>query len=250
MFFYIKNHLQKNEKKSPIFHNNNATLHDLKNGKVMFINLGEQNSIFNQYLIEIRDCAIQKDSMRFRRNMERMGEIFAYEISKKMQYKPIDVQTPLGVAREQQLISQPVVASILRAGLPIHQGILNVFDRAENAFISAHRVYDTKTSFHISFENISGPSTDGKTIILVDPMLASGASLVMAHQALLKKGTPIHTHIVSVIASRAGINYLLENVKDMPVTVWTGAVDEEMNDKSYIIPGLGDAGDLCYGEKE
>ncbi len=216
----------------------------------MVINLGEQNSIFNQYMAELRDRDIQKDSMRFRRNMERLGEIFAYEISKQLTFSTTDVQTPLGVAQVPQLASQPVIASVLRAGLPIHQGFLNVFDKAENAFISAYRKYEKDGSFHINFEHISGPSTDGKTVILADPMLASGSSMVLAYQALLKKGTPVHTHIVAVIASREGLDYLQRNVAGRPVTIWLGALDDEMTAKSYIVPGLGDAGDLCFGEKE
>lgn len=216
----------------------------------MVINLGEQNSIFNQYMAELRDRDIQKDSMRFRRNMERLGEIFAYEISKQLTFSTTDVQTPLGVAQVPQLASQPVIASVLRAGLPIHQGFLNVFDKAENAFISAYRKYEKDGSFHINFEHISGPSTDGKTVILADPMLASGSSMVLAYQALLKKGTPVHTHIVAVIASREGLDYLQRNVAGRPVTIWLGALDDELTARSYIVPGLGDAGDLCFGEKE
>lgn len=216
----------------------------------MVINLGEQNSIFNQYMAELRDRDIQKDSMRFRRNMERLGEIFAYEISKQLTFSTTDVQTPLGVAQVPQLASQPVIASVLRAGLPIHQGFLNVFDKAENAFISAYRKYEKDGSFHINFEHISGPSTDGKTVILADPMLASGSSMVLAYQALLKKGTPVHTHIVAVISSREGLDYLQRNVAGRPVTIWLGALDDELTARSYIVPGLGDAGDLCFGEKE
>lgn len=216
----------------------------------MFINLSEKNSIFNQFMAEIRDHEIQKDSMRFRRNMERLGEIFAYEISQHLTFCKTEVQTPLGIAQVPQLTSQPIIASVLRAGLPIHQGFLNIFDKAENAFISAYRKYEKDGSFHINFEHISGPSTDGKTVILADPMLASGSSMVLAYQALLKKGTPAHTHIVCVIASREGLDYLQRNVAGHPVTIWAGAVDDEMTAKSYIVPGLGDAGDLCYGEKE
>ena len=217
----------------------------------MVINIGTQNSIVNQFMAELRDSEIQKDSMRFRRNLERIGEIFAYEISKQLEYKQTEVQTPLGVAQVPQLKSQPVIASILRAGLPMHYGFLNVFDKAENAFITACRKYEKDgCKFHISFDNISGPSTDGKTLILVDPMQASGASMVLAYQALLKKGTPKHTHIVSLISSREGLDYLQRNVIGQPVTIWTAAVDEELTVKSYIVPGLGDAGDLCFGEKE
>ena len=217
----------------------------------MVNNIGSQNSIVNQFMAELRDREIQKDSMRFRRNLERIGEIFAYEISKQLEYKQTEVQTPLGVAQVPQLKSQPVIASILRAGLPMHYGFLNVFDKAENAFITACRKYEKDgCKFHISFDNISGPSTDGKTLILVDPMQASGASMVLAYQALLKKGTPKHTHIVSLISSREGLDYLQRNVIGQPVTIWTAAIDEELTVKSYIVPGLGDAGDLCFGEKE
>ncbi|MBR4619813.1 MAG: uracil phosphoribosyltransferase [Salinivirgaceae bacterium] len=217
----------------------------------MVINLGTQSSILNQFMAELRDSNIQKDSLRFRRNMERIGEIFAYEISKQLEYKQTEVQTPLGVAQVPQLAAQPVIASVLRAGLPFHQGFLNVLDKAENAFISACRKYEKDgCTFHISFDHIAGPSTDGKTLILVDPMQASGASMVLAYQALLKKGTPVHTHIVSVISSREGLDYLQRNVAGQPVTIWTGAIDDELTAKSYIVPGLGDAGDLCYGEKE
>ena len=217
----------------------------------MVNNIGSQNSIVNQFMAELRDSEIQKDSMRFRRNLERIGEIFAYEISKQLEYKQTEVQTPLGVAQVPQLKSQPVIASILRAGLPMHYGFLNVFDKAENAFITACRKYEKDgCKFHISFDNISGPSTDGKTLILVDPMQASGASMVLAYHALLKKGTPKHTHIVSLISSREGLDYLQRNVIGQPVTIWTAAIDEELTVRSYIVPGLGDAGDLCFGEKE
>lgn len=217
----------------------------------MVINIGTQNSIVNQFMAELRDSSIQKDSMRFRKNLERIGAIFAYEISKQLDYKQTEVQTPLGVAQVPQLVTQPVIASILRAGLPMHEGFLSVFDKAENAFITACRQYEKDgRTFHISFDSISGPSTEGKTLILVDPMQASGASMVLAYQALLKKGTPAHTHIVSLISSREGLDYLQRNVADQPVTIWTAAIDEELTVKSYIVPGLGDAGDLCFGEKE
>jgi len=217
----------------------------------MIINLGTQNSIVNQFMAELRDSGIQKDSLRFRKNLERVGAIFAYEISKQLDYKQTEVQTPLGVAQVPQLAAQPVIASILRAGLPMHEGFLSVFDKAENAFITACRQYEKDgRTFRISFDSISGPSTEGKTLILVDPMQASGASMVLAYQALLKKGTPAHTHIVSLISSREGLDYLQRNVANQPVTIWTAAIDEELTVKSYIVPGLGDAGDLCYGEKE
>ena len=216
----------------------------------MVINLGEQHSVFNHFIAEVRDQHIQVDSMRFRRNMERIGEILAYEISKQFEYVVKDIQTPLGIAKVSTLQSQPVIASIMRAGLPLHQGFLSVFDRAENSFISAYRKYEKDGTFQISFEHISGPSMEGKDIILVDPMLATGASMVLAYKALLRKGTPRHTHIVSVIASKEGVEYLQKHLGEKKITIWTGAIDDELTVKSYIVPGLGDAGDLAYGEKE
>jgi uracil phosphoribosyltransferase len=216
----------------------------------MFVNLGEQNSIFNQFIAEIRDKDVQKDSLRFRRNLERIGEIFAYEISRRFQYIPSEVQTPLGTALVPKMNSQPVVSSILRAGLPIHQGFLNVLDTAENIFITAYRKYEKDGSFQISFENISGPCVTDKDVILVDPMLATGASMVLAYKAILQKGEPNHTHIVSVIASKEGLDYLQRHLTGKKVTVWVGAIDDHLTSKAYIVPGLGDAGDLAYGCKE
>jgi uracil phosphoribosyltransferase len=216
----------------------------------MFVNLGEKNSIFNQYIAEIRDQNIQKDSMRFRRNMERIGEIFAYEISQRLTYEEREVQTPLGFAQVPVLTKQPVVGSILRAGLPIHQGFLNIFDQAENLFISAYRKYEKDGTFQINFEHISGPPVGGKDVILVDPMLATGASMLLAYKAILKKGEPNHTHIVAVIASKEGLEYMQRNLVGKKTTIWIGALDDELTVKSYIVPGLGDAGDLAYGCKE
>ncbi len=216
----------------------------------MVINLGENNSLFNQYISEIRDQAIQLDSMRFRKNMERVGEIFAYEISKKMEYKKIEIPTPLGIAVVPVLKKQPVIASIMRAGLPLHQGILGYFDKAENAFISAYRKYGKDGAFQIKFEHISGPPIDNKIVILADPMLATGASMVLAYNALLQKGTPKHTHIVAVISSKEGVEHIQRKLVGKNVTLWTGAIDDELTVKSYIVPGLGDAGDLAYGVKE
>jgi len=215
----------------------------------MVVNLGETNSLFNQYISEIRDQSIQTDSMRFRRNLERVGEIFAYEISKKMKYAETEIVTPLGIARVSVLVKQPVVASIMRAGLPMHQGILNYFDKAENAFISAYRKYGKDGTFQIKFEHISCPTIDNKIVILADPMLATGSSMVLAYKALLEKGTPAHTHIVSVISSKEGVEYLQKQTVGKNITLWTGAVDDELTVKSYIVPGLGDAGDLAYGNK-
>ncbi|MDX9883610.1 MAG: uracil phosphoribosyltransferase [Prolixibacteraceae bacterium] len=211
--------------------------------------LGEGNSIFNQYIAEIRDEIIQKDPLRFRRNLERLGEVFAYEISKTLTYKTNDVKTPLGIARVPKLKSQPVLATILRAGLPLQQGLLNIFDQAENAFISAYRKYDDEGEFHIEFEYLASPSLDEKVVIISDPMLASGASMEIGYQALLKKGSPEHVHLVAIIASRKGLKYVTDKIHAENVTLWLGAVDEEMTVKSYIVPGLGDAGDLAFGPK-
>ncbi|GET26947.1 uracil phosphoribosyltransferase [Prolixibacter sp. NT017] len=211
--------------------------------------LGENNSLFNQFIAEIRDEVVQKDSLRFRRNLERVGEIFAYEISKQLEFKTADVTTPLGVAKVPTLAQQPVLATILRAGLPLHQGLLNYFDQGENCFISAYRKYDESGEFHIEFEYISSPSVDDKIVILSDPMLATGASMEIGYRALLEKGTPKHVHMVSVIASQEGVDYLRKHMPENNYTLWIGAIDQEMTPKSYIVPGLGDAGDLAYGVK-
>lgn len=211
--------------------------------------LSEQNSIFNQYISEIRDKDIQKDPLRFRRNLERMGEFFAYEISKTLSYKQTTTQTPLGEAECQTLSEQPVISTILRAGLPLHQGILNIFDRAQNAFVSAYRRHHKDNSFEIAIEYLSSPSLKDKTLIVTDPMLATGSSMVLAYQALTGKGLPKHTHLVVAIASRQGIEYVKAHMPHQNYTLWIGAVDEELTAQSYIVPGLGDAGDLAYGEK-
>jgi len=211
--------------------------------------IGESNSLFNQYLSEIRDEVIQKDSLRFRKNMERVGEIFAYEISKKLSYKQVEVTTSLGVAKMQVLEEQPVLATILRAGLPLHQGLLNCFDKAENCFISAYRKYDPKGDFHIDFQYIASPLLDNKVVILSDPMLATGSSMEVGYHALLEKGEPKHIHLVSLIASRQGLDYVLSKLPADQVTLWVGAIDPDLTPKSYIVPGLGDAGDLAYGAK-
>ena len=213
------------------------------------INLSETNSIFNQYLAEIRDHEIQKDPLRFRRNLQRFGEIFAYEISKTLEFKVTDVKTPLGVAKVPKLAQQPVLATILRAGLPLQQGLLEIFDQAENAFISAYRKYDEKGEFHIEFEYLASPDLNEKVAILSDPMLASGASMEIGYKALLQKGEPSHVHLVAIIASKKGVEHVCESIKAKNVTLWVGAIDEEMTVKSYIVPGLGDAGDLAYGPK-
>ena len=213
------------------------------------INLGKQNSIFNHFIREIRDVSIQKDSMRFRRNIERIGEVFAYEISKKMKYETQDITTPLGISVESLMIEKPVLSTILRAGLPLHQGLLNYFDRSDNCFISAFRKHKKGGDFEIKIEYMSSPNLDGKTVILCDPMLASGSSMVLAMKALLSKGNPKHIHVVAIIASAEGVQYFKENTPFRNCTLWLGAQDAEMTSQSYIVPGLGDAGDLAYGQK-
>jgi uracil phosphoribosyltransferase len=211
--------------------------------------LGNNHSILDQYLAEIRDETIQKDPLRFRENMYRIGEIFAYEISKSLEFEVNEVTTPLGIAKVPKLKSQPVLATILRAGLSMHNGLLKIFDRAENCFISAYRKYTENGGFEIEFEYMASPSLDGKVVILSDPMLASGKSMEIAYQALFSKGTPKHVHLVSIISSQPGVDYVVKNIKADNVTLWLGAVDAGMTSKSYIVPGLGDAGDLAYGEK-
>jgi uracil phosphoribosyltransferase len=211
--------------------------------------LDKNNSIFNRFLAEIRDNQIQNDRLRFRRNLERIAEVFAYEISKTMDYTERKVTTPLGIAKVNDLTDEPIIASILRAGIPMHQGFLNVFDKADNAFISAYRKYKSDKSFTIECEYLSSPDISGKTLILVDPMLATGASIEVVFRSLLKAGKPKHTHIVSAIASKYGIDYLHKVLAEHDVSIWAGAVDNELTSKSYIVPGLGDAGDLAFGEK-
>lgn len=217
---------------------------------VEVINLGEQNSVFNQFVMEIRNIETQKDSMRFRRNIERMGEVFAYEISKRLNYSTNTITTPLGECDIDLVSKQPVLATVLRAGLPLHQGLLNYFDKADNAFVSAYREHLPPNDFEVKVEYLSGPDLKGRTLILCDPMLASGQSMLLSYEALLESyGNPDHVHIVSIISSAEGMEYVKKHVKSN-VTIWTGAIDEEMTAQAYIIPGLGDAGDLSYGKKE
>lgn len=210
--------------------------------------IGNHNSVFNNYIAEIRDENIQKDSLRFRRNIERLGEIISYEMSKTFEYEMREVTTSLGIASVSMMKNQPVIASILRAGLPLHQGVLNYFDKAENAFISAYRRHHKNGTFDIHLEYLASPDLTGKELILCDPMLATGSSIVLTYKALLSRGIPKHTHIVTLIASADGIEYARKNFPEN-VTIWCGAVDEELTAKSYIVPGLGDAGDLAYGTK-
>lgn len=213
------------------------------------INFAERPSLINQYMTELRDVNIQGDMLRFRRNLERIGEIMAYEISRTMRYRTEQRQTPLAQAQCQVLDEQVVLGTIFRAGLPFHQGFLNTLDKAENAFVSAYRKYREKENFDVFIEYIASPRLDGKTLVLVDPMLATGTSMELSYRALLTKGTPAKIHVASVIASQAAIEYVKKHMPDN-TTVWVGAVDPEINSHSYIVPGLGDAGDLAYGTKE
>ena len=214
------------------------------------INFSESNSILNQYVAELRDVEIQRDSMRFRRNIERIGEMMAYEISKTMSYSVKPVTTPLGVAHMSTPDTPVVLATILRAGLPFHQGFLHTFDRAENAFVSAYRKYKDTLKFDIHVEYLASPRISGKALLLVDPMLATGGSMELAYQAMLTKGKPSEIHIVSVIASQKAVDYIASVLPEDKTTIWCAAIDPDLNEHSYIVPGLGDAGDLSYGEKE
>ncbi|MFO8000833.1 MAG: uracil phosphoribosyltransferase [Marinilabilia sp.] len=206
-------------------------------------------SILNTFVTEMRDVTIQNDPLRFRHNLERVGNIFAYEISKTLTYEPKRVSTPLGTATEWLPQEQLVITSILRAGVPLHNGILSFFDRAENGFVSAFRKYTDDGAFDIHIEYISAPDLNGKTVIMADPMLATGSSLELAYKAIKAHGTPEHVHMVSIVASQAGVEYIKNMLDDEPVTLWLAAVDDELNAKSYIVPGIGDAGDLAYGSK-
>ena len=214
------------------------------------INLGENNSILNQFVSELRDIRIQKDSLRFRRNIERIGEIMAYEISKRFDYHEQKVESPLGFANMQLPQKDIVISTILRAGLPFHQGFLSYLDHAENAFVSAYRKYKDRLNFDIHIEYIASPRIEGKTLLITDPMLATGSSMELAYEALLTKGQPKHIHVASIIASRQAIEYIKEKMPNAKTTVWLATVDDHLNDHSYIVPGLGDAGDLAFGEKE
>lgn len=213
------------------------------------INFAETPSLISQYLSEMRNVVVQHDPLRFRRNLERIGEIMAYEISKTLKYKTVDVTTPLAVAKCPVIDEQIVLATIFRAGIPFHQGFLQYFDGAQNAFVSAYRKYKEKENFEICIEYLASPLLEGKTLVLCDPMLATGASMELSYRALLTKGTPGKVHIASVIASRKAVDYLAAVMPD-DATLWVGVIDDEINAHSYIVPGLGDAGDLAYGVKE
>ena len=214
----------------------------------MIHELGKDNSILNQFIAEMRDEEIQKDSMRFRRNLERAGEIMAYEISKKLDFEKKEVTTPLGIATASVLRQQPVIATILRAGLPFHQGLLNFFDKAENAFISAYRKHKSNGTFEVQVEYMACPDLNNKTLILCDPMLASGQSIDLVFKALKRNGIPKVIHIASLLASAEGVEYVKKHLPNN-VTLWACAIDEELTSQAYIVPGLGDAGDLAFGNK-
>ncbi len=216
----------------------------------MIKNLGQKKSILNQYISEIRDREIQKDSLRFRRNLERIGEIFAFEISKTLHYEEKEIITPLGSANVPVLTEHPVLIPVLRAGLPMHKGMQNVFDKSESAFISAYRKAEKNEKFIVNVEYVSTPDLTGKTIILADPMLATGLSIVAAYKQLINNGKPKHLHIVIIIASTEGVEYLKRHLPSKNITLWVGTVDTELTAQAYIVPGLGDAGDLAFGSKD
>lgn len=214
----------------------------------MVINLSEKNSLVNTWISEIRDLSVQQDRMRFRRNLERIGEIAAYEISKTLPFTEKEIQTPLGTSLCKVFQEQPVLGTILRAGMPLHQGMLNYFDKADNAFISAYRKHHRDGSFEISLDYVSCPDLTDRTLILCDPMLATGSSLVKTIQYLKDEGMPKAIHVVCAIACTVGIEYVR---REQPqVTIWCGDIDEELTAKGYIVPGLGDAGDLAFGTKQ
>ena len=214
-------------------------------------NLGEGNSIVNNFISELRNIDIQNDRFRFRKNLERLGEIFAYEISKTLEYKSETVVTPLGSLEMNVLKEQPVLATILRAGLPMHQGFLNIFDQADNSFIAAHRKYDKNENYDINIEYYSTADFNDKVLVIIDPMLSTGESLVRCLNDLVSDDMmPKEIHVANVLASRDGIEYLNRSLNHLNITVWVGAIDEELTAKAYIVPGLGDAGDLAYGRKE
>ena len=214
------------------------------------INLSEHHSVLNNFLREIRDVDIQKDRLRFRRNIERIGEVMAIELSKELNYASTDVQTPLAKTTVDVISDQLVLATILRAGMPLHQGFLNIFDHADNGFLSAYRREGKDGELEIVAEYMAAPSIEGKALIVVDPMLATGMSMEVGYLALLKHGTPRHTHLCCTIATPQAIEYIRKALNDRDdVTLWCAAIDPVLNEKKYIVPGLGDAGDLCYGQK-
>ena len=223
---------------APIRRSHNTMVHEIS----------KTNSVFNQFIAEIRNKEIQKDPLRFRKNMERIGSIIGYEISKKLAYSSTRVETPLGIANVEQLKEQPVIASILRAGLPLHNGLLEIFDRAENAFISAYRIEKNPGQVTVHVEYLASPDLNGKTVIIADPMLATGTSMALVYESLLTHGNPSKIHVATVIASRHAVDHI---VKHFPANteLWVGAIDEALDENAYIVPGIGDAGDLAFGIK-
>ena len=213
----------------------------------MIVNLSQQHSLVSNWVAELRDVNLQSDRMRFRRNLERIGEVAAYEISKVLPFDEKEVQTPLGIADCKILREQPVLATILRAGLPLHQGLLSYFDQADNAFISAYRKHNKDGSFEISLDYVSCPELENRVVIISDPMLATGSSLVKTIHFLKEEGNPREIHIVAAIACTVGIEYVKR--EEPSVTIWCGDIDDELTAKGYIVPGLGDAGDLAFGTK-
>ncbi|MDD4602995.1 MAG: uracil phosphoribosyltransferase [Bacteroidales bacterium] len=211
--------------------------------------LSASSSILNQYISEIRDTDIQRDSLRFRNNLERLGTIFGYEISKDLAFELKEVITPLGIANVPTLKEYPVLAAILRAGLPFHQGLLNVFDKSENAFISAFRKHHPDGSYTIETDYVSVPDIDDKIVILSDAMLASGTSMVLAYREMISHGKPKHTYLATILASSEGVEYVKKHLSLENISIWVGVIDEELTAQSFIVPGLGDAGDLAYGKK-
>lgn len=214
------------------------------------VNFADRPSLVSQYMSELRNRQVQLDPLRFRRNLERIGEIMAYEISQTLRYRTVPVDTPLATAECQILDEKIVLGTIFRAGVPFHKGFLDYFDHAENAFVSAYRKYDSKDNFDVFIEYIASPRLDGKTLVIADPMLATGSSMELSYRALLTKGEPAHIHVAAVIASQKAIDFVKEHFPADRTTVWVGAIDPHLNAHSYIVPGLGDAGDLAYGEKE
>ena len=218
---------------------------------IKIYNLGESNSVINNFISELRNVDVQNDRLRFRKNLERIGELFAYEISKTLEYKTETVVTPLGSIDMNVIAEQPVLATILRAGLPMHQGFLNIFDKADSAFIAAHRKYDKNENYAVNVEYYSSTNIDNKTLIIIDPMLSTGVSLVKCINDLLGDELQVkEIHVANVLASRDAVEYLKRSFGNKNITLWVGAIDEELTARAYIVPGLGDAGDLAYGRKE
>ncbi len=213
-------------------------------------NLEKTDSIFNQYMAELRDATIQQDRMRFRRNLERIGQVMAYEISKSFEYDDEEVTTPLGVKQIRTMREQPVIATILRAGLPFHNGMLSMFDQADSAFIAAYRKYDkNEEDSEIRVEYFSSPDIEDRILILCDPLLATGESIVKTLNGLMEEMLPKEIHIAVAVASQDGLDYVQRTMSRLPVTIWVGSIDEELTARAYVVPGIGDVGDLAYGEK-